>query len=113
MRLLTVPKRKLKNFDFSTIFGKNLPLYKEIIIDSEGNFLVFKFTECQKNCNPIFQVYSKEGKYVCETQLDLGKYELEIDRRFRKIRFTSQGIFALLTEKGDEDEILKLVKSNY
>jgi len=106
-------KKGLKNYNFSTLFDKFLPLYNELIIDSEGNFLVFKFTECQKDCNPIFQVYSKEGKFICETQLDLGKYELEIDRRFRKIRFTSQGIFALLTEKGDEDETLRLVKSNY
>jgi hypothetical protein len=61
----------------------------------------------------VFQVYSKEGKFICETQLDRGKYELEIDRRFKKICFTSDGIFALLMERGDEDEILRLVKSTY
>jgi hypothetical protein len=106
-------KKTFKNFDFSTIFAAYLPLYKEIMVDSEGNFLVFKFTECQGDCNPVFQVYSQEGKFICETQLDRGKYELEIDRRFKKICFTSDGIFALLMERGDEDEILRLVKSTY
>ncbi len=106
-------KKTFNKFDFSTIFDQYLPLYKEILEDSEGNFLVFKFTECQQNCNPLFQVYSKEGKFICETRLDRGKYELEIDPRFRTIRFTSQGIFALLMERWDEDEILRLVKSNY
>ncbi|MCP5053351.1 MAG: hypothetical protein GY940_39670, partial [bacterium] len=81
--------------------------------DSEGNFLVFKYTRCQKNCTPVFQVYSKEGKFICETQLDSGKYDLEIDGRFRKLRFTGDGIFGLLMEKGDEDEIYRLIKSNY
>jgi hypothetical protein len=106
-------KKTFSKFDFSTIFDKYLPLYNEILVDSEGNFLVFKFTECQRNCIPLFQVYSKEGKFICECQLDRGKYELEIDRRFKKIFFTSEGIFALLMERGDEDEILRLVKSYY
>lgn len=106
-------KKTFRNFDFSTIFAKNLPLYKEILVDSEGNFLVFKFTPCQKNCNPIFQVYSREGKFICETKLNRGKYELEIDPRFKKICFTSEGIFGLFMNQGDEDEIFRLIKSNY
>ena len=83
------------------------------MVDSEGNFLIFKFTECQTDCAPIFQVYSKEGKFICETTLDTGIYDVKIDRRFRKLRFTKDGIFGLVMEKGDEDEILKLIKSNY
>jgi hypothetical protein len=106
-------KKTFRNFDFSTLFAKYLPLYKEILVDSEGNFLVFTFTPCQENCNPIFQVYSKEGKFICETKLNRGKYELEIDRRFKKICFTSEGIFGLFMNRGDEDEIFRLIKSNY
>ena len=106
-------QKALKKLDFSTLFDKHLPLYNEILVDSEGNFLVFKFTECQKNCTPLFRVYSKEGKFICETRLNKGKYELDIDRSFRKIRFTSEGIFALLMNRGDEDEIIRLIKSNY
>ncbi len=106
-------KKTFSKFDFSTIFDQYLPLYKEILVDSEGNFLVFKFTECRQNCNPLFQVYSKEGKFICECQLNRGKYELEIDQRFKRICFTSEGIFALLMERGDEDEILRLIKSYY
>ncbi|UCH92230.1 MAG: 6-bladed beta-propeller [Candidatus Aminicenantes bacterium] len=106
-------KKTFPKFDYSTIFEKCLPLYKEILVDSEGNFLVFKYTQCQENCNPIFQVYSKKGEFICETVLDRGKYELNIDRRFKRICFTSEGIFGLFIEKGDEDEILRLIKSNY
>jgi hypothetical protein len=105
--------KTFKKFDFSNIFDKYLPLYKEILVDSEGNFLVFKFTQCQENCDPLFQVYSKRGEFICKCILDRGKYEIEIDRRFKKICFTSSGIFGLFKERGDEEEILRLVKSTY
>jgi len=106
-------KKTFKHFDFSTIFAKHLPLYKEIMVDAEGNFLVFKYNECQKDCTPVFQVYSNEGKFICETQLDGGIYDLEIDRRFKKLYFAKEGIYAIVQEKGDEDEILRLIKSYY
>jgi hypothetical protein len=106
-------KRALKSYDFSLLFDMYLPLYKEILVDSDGNFLVFKFTDCLKSCTPLFQVYSSKGKFVCETRLNKGKFELEIDRRFKKIHFTSEGIFGLFVNQGDEDEILRLIKSNY
>jgi len=92
---------------------KFLPLYKLILMDSEGNFLVIKYTECQKDCPLIFQVYSPSGRFVCETLLDTGKYDIEIERWMRKLCFTKDGIFALVMEKGDEDEVLRLIKSNY
>jgi len=106
-------KKTYNKFDFSTIFAQHLPLYKEIMVDAEGNFLVFKYNECQKDCTPVFQVYSNEGKFICETQLDGGIYDLEIDRNFNKLCFTKDGIYALVMEKGDEDEVLRLIKSNY
>jgi len=105
--------KKFRTFDFSTIFDHYLPFYKEILIDSEGNFLVFKFGECLKACNPVFQVYSKTGAYVCETLLEKGAYEFEIDRRFKNICFTSSGIFGIFMKRGDEDEAFAMVKSIY
>lgn len=103
----------LKTFDFFNIFDKYLPLYNELTVDSEGNILVFKFTECLENCNPIFRVYSEEGEFICETVLDKGQYKFEINRKFRVIRFTSGGIFVLAMKKDDENEVIRLIKSSY
>jgi len=105
--------RTLPKYDFSTIFDQYLPLYKEILVDSDGNFLVFKYTECQRDCTPVMEVYSPNGEFICETLLDTGIYELVISRKFKRICFTKDGIFALVMEKGDEDEVIKLIKSNY
>jgi len=106
-------KHTFRNFDFSTIFDKHLPLYNEIMVDGEGNFLVFKFNDCFQDCPITFQVYSKDGTYVCETKLDPGRYQVGIDRRFRRFCFTSDGIYAYVMDQGDEDEIYRLIKSNY
>jgi hypothetical protein len=106
-------KRTFGNFDFSIIFDKYLPLYYEIMVDSEGNFLVFKFNDCLQDCPIIFQVYSKDGTYLCETRLDPGQYQVGVDRRFRRLCFTSDGIYAYIMDRGDEDEIYRLIKSNY
>ncbi len=105
--------KKFPSFDFSTIFDKHLPLYYEILVDKGGNFLVFRYTDCLKNCKTYFQVYSKTGEYICETELDKGNYDFEIDKRFRNICFTNEGIFGLFMNKGDEDEIIRLVKSKF
>jgi hypothetical protein len=106
-------KKTFKTFDFSTIFDKHLPLYYEILVDGDGNFLVFKYSDCLKDCKTIFQVYSPKGEFICETELDKGSYDFDIDRRFKNICFTREGIFGLFMNKGDEEEVLRLIKSNY
>jgi hypothetical protein len=106
-------KKFFPTFDFSTIFEKHLPLYKEILVDSEGNFLVFIYNDCVENCKTFFQVYSPKGEFICETELDGGKYDLKIDRRWKRLCFTQDGIIGYFMKKGDEDEIYRLVKSRY
>ncbi len=105
--------KAIPNFDFSKLFTTHLPLYDEILVDDEGNFLVFKFSECITECKPKFQVYSKTGEFVCETELDTGIYDVFIDTRFKTLRFTTDGIIGYAMEKGDQEEIYKLFKSNY
>jgi hypothetical protein len=106
-------KKFFPTFDFSQIFTKNLPLYKEILVDGEGNFLFFTYNDCVENCKTFFQVYSLKGEFICETELDCGEYDLKIDRRWKRLCFTEDGIIGYFMNKGDEDEIYRLVKSEY
>lgn len=106
-------KKAFKTFEFSTLFDNHLPLYYEILVDSDGNFLVFKYSDCLENCKTYFQVYSKKGEFICETELDKGIYDFKIDRRFKNICFTADGIFGLFMNKGDEEEALRLIKSKF
>lgn len=102
--------KKIDKFDFRLLFNKNLPYYKDIIVDSEGNFLVFKWTDSFDTTKETFQVYSPQGKYICETVLDKGEFQLEIDPRFNHIQFDSSGIYAYVSKEGDEDTVYRLIK---
>ena len=100
----------LKKSDFFLKPGQDFPFMKEIIVDSQGHILVFKFTDCVGKCQEVFQVYSEEGEYLCETVIDNGIYDLDIDYRFKNIVFTSDSIIGLFSEQDSEDMTLRLVK---
>jgi hypothetical protein len=102
--------KMLKKKSISHLFADHLPYYYEIMVDTEGNILIFKKTDCLGNCPIVFQVYSPQGKFICETELKKGPFEFDINLRFNNICFTNQGIFGLFRLKGDEDMNLQLVK---
>lgn len=92
-------------------FDKHLPYYSAIITDSTGNLLVFKNRGQLKSKERIFQVYSPEGEFICETRLQPGKFRFPEELSGKNIAFTSYGIFALLELKGCDDICLRLVKT--
>ena len=99
-----------KKTPYEDAFGKYLPYFKEILVDSEGNILIFKKTDCIGDCNEVFQVYSPEGKYVCEMTIDSGIYDLTIDRRFKNIVFAGDAIYGLFPLKESEESALQLIR---
>lgn len=101
---------KLESIAIDHLFGEYLPLYKEMLVDSEGNILVFKNSECLENCPQVFQVYSPDGMFVCETELASEEFDVSIDSRFKRICFTDRGIFCLFVLRGDELRTPRLMK---
>lgn len=115
-RIRAAPKwlvNKVERVSFATLFGEHLPYYRKILVDSEGNILVFKWSGCIGDCVEIFQVYSPEGKYICETQIDKGVFDFKIDGSNKNIVFTSKGIYGLLQLKNSDDVSLRLVKVDW
>ncbi|MGE5341896.1 MAG: hypothetical protein ACM3SY_10510 [Candidatus Omnitrophota bacterium] len=104
---------KIEEYDFRKLFEDHLPYYRSIQVDSDGNILIFKYIPCIKECAPIFQVYSPEGKYICETRIDTGIFVLNINTKNKQIEFTDKGIFGLFELKGSDDIDLRLVKVNW
>ena len=99
-----------KKTPYGDVFGKYLPYFKEILVDSEGNILICKKTDCIGDCNEVFQVYSPEGKYICEMTIDSGIYDLTIDRRFKNIFFANDAVYGLFPLKEDEESALQLIR---
>jgi hypothetical protein len=102
--------KEVKKKDFSQLFGKYLPCYKELLVDAEGNILVFTKSDCMGDCPLLFQVYSPEGEYICETRLEPGDFGFEVDSRIKNMCFTDKGIFFLAEEINAEEFILRLIR---
>lgn len=102
--------KALMNAPIESLFEKNLPYYRDFEIDTEGNFLFFKWTDCIGKCNETLMVYSPEGKYLCDTLIEEGHFGLEVLQGKTKIVFTDKGIFGLFEVDGEEDNYLKLIK---
>ncbi len=103
----------INEFKKSTFFleqGQDFPNMKEILVDSQGHILIFKVTDCLGKCQEVFQVYSEEGDYLCETVIDNGIYDLDVDSKFKNIIFTSDGIIGLFPPQGSDGMSLRLVK---
>jgi len=90
--------------------GDYLPYYRDLYVDSQGNILVFLMTEDPKKGPFPLQVYSHEGKFICQTQLDTGDFLFQPNPKFNKFDFTDKGIFFILHKKGDELETPHLVR---
>jgi hypothetical protein len=101
---------KFEKLSFKDYFDPYLPLYREILVDEEGNILIFKSSDCFEHCNEVFQVYSSEGKYICETTIYKGDYDFKIDRRLKNIVFMKKAIYGLFQLKDSEDISMRLVK---
>ncbi len=101
---------KLESYSFETCFSKHLPYYRNILVDPSGNILVFKWLDCLDGCPKVFQVYSPEGRFICETVLDEGAYDFEILSNWQNLAFTDKGIFGLFQLKNSEDISLRLVR---
>jgi len=100
----------IKKTPYEDMFGKYLPYFKDVLVDSEGNILICKKTDCIGDCNEVFQVYSPEGKYVCEMTIDSGIYDLTIDRRFKNIVFADDAVYGLFSLKESEESALQLIR---
>ena len=93
-------------------FAENLPYYRDMIVDSQGNLLIFLMTESPKEGPVIFQVYDPTGEFLCETEIAPGDFDLSFERRNHENRldFTKQGIFGILPLTGDDLETPQLFK---
>ncbi len=103
--------RKMKKASWDHLFDETLPLYREILVDADGNILVFRRTGCLGEDCPIpVQVYSSDGKYICETELIEGPFNLTVDPRIQNMCFTGQGLLAMVEVKDAPEFELRVIR---
>jgi hypothetical protein len=91
-------------------FPEHMPYYYNLLVDSEGNILVFIYTET----NDIyrFQVYSPNGTYICESAFDPGEYRVKVYRNLIPIVFFNENLYTVVSEKNDPSAPPRLIKVN-
>jgi len=95
---------ELEKTDFSAMFDRMLPYYREMLTDADGNFLFFSWGEEPGRSALDFSAYSPQGQFLCETRLDPDAFDIEIDPRCRRLSFARGGLIGLAPLKSDEDK---------
>ena len=86
-------------------FPEYFPYYYKVAVDSEDNILVF-LNNWIDDSPVTFQVYSKEGRYICQTQVNPGNFEPVYPENFHK-----NFLYATLkTNAGDDLPFLARIK---
>jgi len=105
--------KKLEDASFDHLFAGFLPLYREILVDAEGNILVFKKAECLGDCPILIRVFSPQGRFVCETEIQEGRFGLAVDPRRKNMVFGRDGLIAMVEVKDAADYELRVIRVNY
>jgi hypothetical protein len=105
--------KQLKKASWDHMFSENLPFYREILVDKEGNLIVFRRTDCLGDCPISIQVCSPRGDFICETEVVEGPFVLTVDPRIKNMCFTSQGLIAMVEVKDAAEFELRVIKVAY
>jgi hypothetical protein len=89
-------------------FPEYTPLYYQAILDSEDNLLVFIYTNDKEK--HVFQVYSPEGTYICDTVIDPGKFKLRVNSRLKTMVFFKGALYGLFELKEGGDIPIRLIR---
>ena len=99
----------LKVIESPDFYYENMPYYYAIKVDSDNNVLVFKYTGEKNHTFQVYHVYSDKGKFICETTLEPGNFEIP---NLRLLNFSKDNLYALLKLKGKDSNSIRLTKTN-
>jgi hypothetical protein len=93
----TVPEPVVKN----TEFPKSKPAFKQILVDSEGNILVWPYRKNREEESKYFDAFTSDGNFI-------GNVQIMGDASFPVRAIIQNGSFWL--QKTDEEGLIKVVK---
>jgi len=107
LKKFDLPPASLKEMERSkSFFPEYMPFYYNVLVDSEGNILVFQYPA--EGIVSIFRVYSPRGDFICESQFDMGEYEISFKPNAKRAVFHDGHLYALAEKKdGSEVRLMK------
>jgi hypothetical protein len=100
-------RQSIKRIDESEIFPEYIPFYREIKTDPDDNILVFKHKGFERIKDYEFQVYSKEGKYICDSKIDFCSF---IPSPILRMCFVKEDLFFILEKECSDDICIDFIK---
>ncbi len=106
MRVRNMVRKQHKKMRSMDIFPKYVPYYKSLIVDCDGNFIVFYNKGYFKAGSWRFQVYSPNGKYICDSKISSEKSEFKITT---PLVFHNDSLY-FTKLKDIKDDLLRIIK---
>jgi hypothetical protein len=101
-------KQQLEKFRDPGNYPANLPYFSEMIVDSENNILLFRFTREEGSNKFDVYTYNSTGSKIATTSFISDKYDLKINPAV--FRFHNGSIYSILKVKNAVGNPLRLVK---
>jgi hypothetical protein len=101
-------KKQLEKFRDPANYPANLPYFSEMMVDSENNILLFRFTREEGSNKFDVYTYNSTGSKIATTSFIADKYDLKINPAVFK--FHNGSIYSVLKVKNAVGNPLRLVK---
>lgn len=101
-------KQQLEKYRDPANYPANLPYFSEMIVDSENNILLFRFTREEGSNKFDVYTYNSTGSKIATTSFITDKYDLKINSAV--FRFHNGSIYSILKVKNAVGNPLRLVK---
>ena len=101
-------KQQLEKFRDPANYPANLPYFSEMMVDSENNILLFRFTREEGSNKFDVYTYNSTGSKIATTSFITDKYDLKINPAV--FRFQKGSIYSILKVKNAVGNPLRLVK---
>lgn len=101
-------KQQLEKFRDPANYPANLPYFSEMMVDSENNILLFRFTREEGSNKFDVYTYNSTGFKIATTSFITDKYDLKINPAV--FRFHNGSIYSILKVKNAVGNPLRLVK---
>lgn len=108
--LLKSYREQLVKFKDRDLYPKQLPYFSSMIIDSDGNILVFEFTKDENNLSNKFRAYSYDMKGNLLGSSSFKADNLELSFNPLNFQFNNGYVYSLVKTKQNTKVPLRIVK---
>jgi hypothetical protein len=106
--VMTQYNNQISKFKDKKFYPEHMPYFSSLLVDSEGNIIVFEYTKAEISNSFRAYTYDNNGKYICTSSFYTYNYELN----FEPYSFVINNgyVYALATKNNCSDKCLRLVK---